>query len=135
MSGLEERWWWRDPKDVPPFDWNKFWQGMGRTLEFVFELHRQAQEEAAAKARKRVESRPEPDDVTEARAAAALLGVALDASIDEIRAALRRKLGASGLHPDHGGDGEQAKRLIAAKNLLVERARQPGYAAGGRACA
>lgn len=55
--------------------------------------------------------------------AAALLGVAVDASADEIRAALRRALSASRLHPDHGGDGEQAKTLIAAKNLLIERAR------------
>jgi hypothetical protein len=55
--------------------------------------------------------------------AAALLGVAVDANADEIRAALRSRLSASGLHPDQGGDGEEAKLLIAAKNLLVERAR------------
>jgi hypothetical protein len=55
--------------------------------------------------------------------AAAILGVAVDASADEIRAALRARLSASRLHPDHGGDGEEAKRLIAAKNLLIERAR------------
>jgi GNAT superfamily N-acetyltransferase len=39
------------------------------------------------------------------------------------RAALRSRLSASRLHPDQGGDGEEAKRLIAAKNLLVERLR------------
>ena len=55
--------------------------------------------------------------------AAALLGVAVDASVDEVRAALRARLSASRLHPDQGGDGETAKQLIAAKNLLVERAR------------
>lgn len=55
--------------------------------------------------------------------AAALLGVAPDADPDEIRAALRARLASSKLHPDHGGDGEEAKRLIAAKNLLIERAR------------
>jgi hypothetical protein len=55
--------------------------------------------------------------------AAALLGISVDASEDEIRAALRSLLSSSRLHPDQGGDGEEAKRLIAAKNLLVERAR------------
>jgi hypothetical protein len=62
-----------------------------------------------------------PIDV-EAANAAALLGIAIDASADEVRAALRRALSASRLHPDHGGDGEQAKVLIAAKNLLIDRA-------------
>ena len=55
--------------------------------------------------------------------AAAVLGIAPDATEDEIRAALRAHLSASRLHPDQGGDSEQAKRLIAAKNLLIERAR------------
>ena len=55
--------------------------------------------------------------------AAALLGVSIDATEDQLRAALRSRLSGSGIHPDHGGDGEAAKRLIAAKNFLVERAR------------
>ena len=55
--------------------------------------------------------------------AATLLGVAVEANADEIRAALRARLSASRLHPDHGGDGKEAKRLIAAKNLLIERIR------------
>ena len=55
--------------------------------------------------------------------AAAVLGVDVDASADEIRAALRERLANSQLHPDQGGDGEEAKELIAAKNLLIERAR------------
>ena len=63
------------------------------------------------------------DIVDEAVAAAALLGLDLDASEDEIRAALRAHLTLSRLHPDQGGDAEEAKRLIAAKNYLVERAR------------
>jgi hypothetical protein len=61
-------------------------------------------------------------DDDEARAAT-LLGVSLDASEDQIRAALRAQLASSRLHPDHGGDEDEAKELIAAKNLLVERAR------------
>jgi hypothetical protein len=56
-------------------------------------------------------------------AAAARLGVNANATEDEIRAALRARLASSRLHPDHGGDGEEAKQLIAAKNLLIERAK------------
>jgi hypothetical protein len=55
--------------------------------------------------------------------AAGLLGVALDATEDRIRAALRTLLASSRLHPDQGGDADKAKRFIAAKNLLIERAR------------
>ncbi len=55
--------------------------------------------------------------------AARVLGVSLDASSDEIRAALRRKLAVSRIHPDHGGEVAHARKLIDAKNLLVERAR------------
>jgi hypothetical protein len=64
------------------------------------------------------------DDLDDAAEAARLLGVGLDASESEIRAALRARLADSCIHPDHGGDGEEAKRLIAARNLLVERARR-----------
>jgi hypothetical protein len=74
---------------------------------------------------------PSPDPAAEDdgpadadREAAELLGVPLDASADEIRAALRAKLVRSRLHPDQGGDGDEAKRLIAAKNLLIERLNQ-----------
>lgn len=59
----------------------------------------------------------------EAAEAAAILGVDDDASEDEIRAALRARLANSRIHPDQGGDEEGAKRLIAAKNLLIERRR------------
>jgi len=58
-----------------------------------------------------------------AAAAAALLAVDVDATEDEVRAALRARLASSKLHPDQGGDGEAAKQLIAAKNLLIERAK------------
>jgi hypothetical protein len=66
---------------------------------------------------------PPPRREIEAMRAAALLDVPLDATEDVIRAALRARLATSRLHPDHGGDGEAAKELIAAKNLLIERAR------------
>ena len=56
-------------------------------------------------------------------AAASLLGVDVGATEDQVRAALRARLASSKLHPEHGGDGEAAKELIAAKNLLVEQAR------------
>ncbi len=60
---------------------------------------------------------------SDAQRAANLLGVELDATEDEVRSALRDRLASSRLHPDQGGDGEAAKELIAAKNLLIERAR------------
>ena len=64
---------------------------------------------------------PPLPDVVEA---ATLLGVSIDATEDQLRAALRSRLSSSRIHPDHGGDAEAAKCLIAAKNLLVERARR-----------
>jgi hypothetical protein len=68
---------------------------------------------------------PAPASIVDERVAnaATLLGVAPDATEDEIRAALRSRLSSSRLHPDHGGDGDEAKQLIAAKNLLIERAK------------
>lgn len=57
----------------------------------------------------------------DAVAAALMLEVNLDASADEIRRALRRKLSVLRLHPDHGGNGVEAARFIGAKNLLIER--------------
>lgn len=55
--------------------------------------------------------------------AAALLGVDVDAPEGEIRAALRRKLAMTHAHPDQGGDLAVARGFIAARDLLVERAR------------
>jgi hypothetical protein len=64
------------------------------------------------------------DDEAQVSGAADLLGVTVDASESEIRAALRARLASSRLHPDQGGDGEEAKRLIAAQNLLIARRRE-----------
>lgn len=54
--------------------------------------------------------------------AATLLGVDIDASPDQLRVALRRKLAETGAHPDHGGDSHQAANLIAARDFLLKRA-------------
>jgi hypothetical protein len=66
-----------------------------------------------------VSCRRDSDDA--AVAAALLLEVNLDASADEIRRALHRKLSIARLHPDQGGNGTRAAQLIAAKKLLIER--------------
>ena len=58
--------------------------------------------------------------------AAARLGVDVDAADDVVRAALRERLAASRIHPDHGGDHDAAAELIAAKNLLCDRVRRRG---------
>ncbi len=56
------------------------------------------------------------------RDAAELLGVQLDATIPEIRAAMRARLVETSAHPDHGGSETEAARLIAARDLLVKNA-------------
>ena len=56
--------------------------------------------------------------------AAKQLGISVDAPADEVRAALRQRIAASAIHPDHGGAHAAASRLIAAKNLLCDRARR-----------
>jgi hypothetical protein len=57
----------------------------------------------------------------DALAAADLLGVSLSATVEEVRKACRQKIVAEGLHPDHGGDEERVRKVIAARDLLVER--------------
>jgi DnaJ-domain-containing protein 1 len=49
--------------------------------------------------------------------ARAVLGVAPDADADTIRAAHRRL--AAGVHPDRGGSDELARRVNAARDLLL----------------
>lgn len=62
--------------------------------------------------------------------ATSLLGVSVDASADEIRAAFRRcvkeRMRTDGGFHDRGGDttDPRAQELIDAKNLLLERARE-----------
>ncbi len=56
-------------------------------------------------------------------AAAALLDVTVEATEKQIRSALRRRLSESRAHPDHGGDGDHAQRLIAARDLLLKHVR------------
>lgn len=55
---------------------------------------------------------------------ARILGVSPYATADQIRAALRAKLAAARIHPDQGGDGEEARRLIDARNFLLEWAKE-----------
>ena len=52
------------------------------------------------------------------REARAVLGVAPDADADEIRAAHRRLL--ANLHPDRGGSDELARRVNAARDVLLK---------------
>jgi hypothetical protein len=66
----------------------------------------------------------EPVADAQEREAAARLGVDVDASPDVVRATLRERLAVSRIHPDHGGDHDEAAQLIAAKNLLCARARR-----------
>ena len=57
-------------------------------------------------------------DETEARA---VLGVGPDADADAIRAAHRRLV--AGVHPDRGGSAELARRVNAARDVLLGRPR------------
>ena len=61
--------------------------------------------------------RPVMRPVTDRAAASALLGVAPDADEDAIRAAHRRLVGQ--VHPDRGGSADLARRVNAARDLLL----------------
>jgi hypothetical protein len=66
---------------------------------------------------------PERDELG---AAAELLEVGRDADIQQIRAAFRSKMKLrenADSHPDRGGEGDIALRLINAKNVLLAHAR------------
>lgn len=62
----------------------------------------------------------QPRRPTEAERARRLLGVSARADAGEIRAAHRRLM--AELHPDRGGDDEQARRVNAARDLLLAQA-------------
>jgi hypothetical protein len=72
---------------------------------------------------------PVPVDVAD-YAAAALLGVSVDATPEEITRALRRavraKMATGAFHDQPGADSREAAELISAKNRLMERARRVG---------
>lgn len=66
--------------------------------------------------------RPKPKRVADDRAltdARAVLGVEAGADAEAIRAAHRRL--AAGVHPDRGGSAELARRVNAARDLLLRR--------------
>lgn len=67
-------------------------------------------------------SAPSPAVPKEVLEAASLLGVSPDAPVKEIRRAFRAKMVNEQLHPDHGGDPEVARRVVAARDLLIKRA-------------
>ncbi|WP_448501760.1 J domain-containing protein [Sphingomonas sp.] len=50
-----------------------------------------------------------------------VLGVARDATADDVRAAHRRLLGA--VHPDKGGSADLTRRINAARDVLMKRLR------------
>jgi DnaJ homolog subfamily C member 19 len=61
--------------------------------------------------------RPLPPPVADEAEARAILGVGRDADAETIRAAHRRLMG--GVHPDRGGSAELARRVNAARDLLL----------------
>lgn len=103
----------------------------GTLMTSAFRALRAALDEKAAQQKRQSAGRIDDDigaeladdDEEEAREAATLLGVDVDSSEREVRAALRAHLTLSRLHPDHGGDHAKTARLLDARNLLIERAR------------
>ena len=65
--------------------------------------------------------KPAKPGFDDAAAARKLLGVARDADADAIRAAHRRL--AAEVHPDRGGSAETARRVNAARDLLLKERR------------
>ena len=63
--------------------------------------------------------RARPRIVTDAAEARAILGVPPGADAETIRAAHRRLV--RGVHPDRGGSAELARRVNAARDLLLRR--------------
>ncbi len=123
-------------QETPPERAPATWQGMlgtailvGAVGVGVIFLARLCEQQASAPGRRRPRARravPDMNNSTDPALtdAAHVLGVAVDASPDEIRAAFRRRFADERLHPDQGGDEEAAKRLTAAKNLLIQQRRR-----------
>ena len=66
----------------------------------------------------RSRTRPVATPALDEREARAVLGVSADAGPDAIRAAHRRL--AAGVHPDRGGSTELARRVNAARDVLLK---------------
>ena len=66
-----------------------------------------------------IASRPRPVAAADLAAARAVLGVPPTADRDTINAAWRRVI--AEVHPDRGGSAEQAARVSAARDLLLQR--------------
>lgn len=69
--------------------------------------------------RRRKPAPPKPVSDAEIVAARSLLGVSADAGDAEISAAYRRI--AAAVHPDRGGSVELARRVNAARDILIKR--------------
>lgn len=67
--------------------------------------------------------RPQDAGGEAARSVWEILGVTRDASLDELRAAYRRKVLET--HPDQGGDAEELKRVLRAYEEAERRLRRP----------
>jgi len=65
--------------------------------------------------------RAKPKKVGSEAEARAILGVGADAKVGEIRAAHRRLMQA--VHPDRGGSADLARRINAARDVLLGRLR------------
>ncbi len=63
--------------------------------------------------------KPKPKTALDDAKARDILGVGVDASADDIRAAHRRLLG--GVHPDRGGSAELTRQINTARDVLLRR--------------
>ncbi len=63
--------------------------------------------------------KPKPKNLPDAAKARSILGVAEDATADDIRAAHRRLV--AGVHPDKGGSADLTRQINAARDVLLRR--------------
>jgi hypothetical protein len=115
--------WWPFLQRDQPINWLGVLERFARVVEVVCNAVSEGQATAPKGEAQTAEPAPKAEPADPAADAAKALGVDLSANADDIRAALRRRMAESRVHPDQGGDADLAKRLIAAKNLLVERIR------------